>query len=86
MKKGLKWTVTAAAAFGLGGAGFLAGRARAAGIPATGALTYSGLLQDSSGAPLSGTQYVEVKFWNDVTAGAVANVLCDTGTPTGIAW
>ncbi|MEO7035636.1 MAG: hypothetical protein ABI548_17055, partial [Polyangiaceae bacterium] len=43
-------------------------RVRAAGIPPTGALTYAGLLQDATGQPLTGTQFIEVKFWNDAAA------------------
>lgn len=74
----------AAATIAVGAGAFLAGRARAAGIPASGALTYSGLLQDGAGVPLTGTEYVEVKFWNDASITAAANLLCDTGTPTGI--
>lgn len=65
-------------------AAFLAGLAQAGGIPESGALTYSGLLQDSAGAPLSEPQWVEVKFWNDVTASAPNNQVCDTGTPAAI--
>ncbi len=82
MKRSLKW---AGIALGIGGvfaAGLVAVRARAAGIPATGALTYSGLLQDSKGAALAGPEYMEVQFWNDPTATAAGDLLCDTGTPT----
>jgi hypothetical protein len=84
MKPNLKWTAVAVGCAAISAAAFVGGRAWAGGIPAAGALNYSGLLQDSTGAPLSGTQYVEVKFWNDATAGAAVNLLCDTGTPTGI--
>ena len=78
------------AAFALGGAGiaaaaFVGGRAWAGGIPAAGALNYSGLLQDPTGTPVSGTQYIEVKLWNDPTASAAANLLCDTMTPSAVA-
>src|SRR5439155_23494619 len=84
MKKTLKRAFIAGGAVAIVGGAFVAGHAWASGIPASGALTYSGLLQDSTGAPLSGTQYIEVKFWNDLTATTPANLLCDTGTPTGI--
>src|SRR5258708_39689661 len=46
MKKRLKRAFIAAAAIAMVGAAFVAGRARASGTPASGALTYSGLLQD----------------------------------------
>jgi hypothetical protein len=82
MKPNLKWAAVAVGCAGIAAAAFVGGRAWAAGgIPPAGALNYSGLLQDASGAPLSGTQYVEVKFWNDATASAAVNLLCDTGTP-----
>jgi hypothetical protein len=81
MKPKLKWAAVAVGCAAIAAAAFVGGRAWAGGIPAAGALTYSGLLQDATGAPLSGPQYVEVKFWNDVAASAAANLLCDTGTP-----
>jgi hypothetical protein len=58
----------------LGGA-FLAGRAFAGGIPAAGALAYSGRLEDASGTPLSGSRNLQIIFWNAKTAGAKA---CET--------
>jgi len=48
---------------------FLAGRARADGVPATGALTYAGALQDANGQPLTGTRNLQVNFWNAATGG-----------------
>jgi hypothetical protein len=81
MKTKFEWSAIVVGCCGMVGAAFMCGRAQAGGIPAAGALVYSGLLQDASGAPLSGTQYVEVKFWNHATAGAAVNLLCDTGTP-----
>lgn len=84
MRSSLKWAAVAVGAAAIVAAAFVGGRAWAGGIPAAGALTYSGLLQDATGAALTGTQYVEVKFWNDTAASAAANLLCDTGTPTGI--
>jgi hypothetical protein len=43
--------------------------ALAAGIPASGALTYSGLLEDVNGAPLSGSKNIAVELWTAATAG-----------------
>jgi microcystin-dependent protein len=48
---------------------------RAGGIPTTNAMTYSGLLEDGSGAPLKGSHTVEVKLWAAATGGA--QPLCD---------
>lgn len=44
--------------------GFLAGRARAAGIPATGALSYSGVLEDVNGVTLSGSKQIKVALFD----------------------
>jgi hypothetical protein len=57
-------------------------RARAAGIPATGAMIYSGLLQDATGAPLGNPHTIEVKLWASASP-AETSALCDTGSPTG---
>ncbi|HWA74371.1 MAG TPA: hypothetical protein VG937_18630 [Polyangiaceae bacterium] len=84
MKIKLKWTLTAGAALlGLALAGVVR-TSRAAGIPPSGALSYSGLLQDTGGAPLASPQFVEVKLWNDPAATANANLLCDSGTPASV--
>lgn len=82
MKQSLKWAAISAGAAGVVAAAFVGGHAWAGGIPATGALTYSGLLQDAKGVALAGPEYMEVQFWNDPTATAATNLLCDTGTPT----
>ncbi|HEY2410546.1 MAG TPA: hypothetical protein VGI10_31300 [Polyangiaceae bacterium] len=51
-------------------------RVRAAGIPATNTLSYSGLLTDATGVPLTATsKNIEITLWDAVTAG---NSLCDT--------
>ncbi|HEY4159024.1 MAG TPA: hypothetical protein VGM29_13035 [Polyangiaceae bacterium] len=51
-------------------------RVRAAGIPATNTLSYSGLLTDAMGVPLTATsKNIEITLWDAVTAG---NNLCDT--------
>jgi hypothetical protein len=57
---------------------YLAGRARAAGIPATQTLTYSGLLTDAAGTPLTGSMPIQLGVFDAATAG---NLLCVT--PSG---
>ncbi len=44
--------------------GFVAGRAHADGIPATAALTYTGTLEDVSGAPLTGAKQLVVALFD----------------------
>lgn len=58
---------------------FVAVRAGAAGIPAAGALTYAGTLQDTSGKPLSGPQYIAIQLWDSATSTASSHRVCDTG-------
>ena len=58
--------------------GYSVEHARAAGIPATTALTYSGVLTDASGVPLTGSKNIQIQL-SDMT-GAVA---CTVG-PTAI--
>jgi len=60
---------------------FAAGRAGAAGIPSKGALTYAGTLQDSTGAPLEGPQYIAIQLWDSATETGAAHRVCDTGDP-----
>jgi hypothetical protein len=85
MKIGLKWAIGLGVGFAFCGAAFYAGHAWAGGIPSSGAMTYSGVLQDVSGAPLTGTQFVEVKFWNSATeSDLTTNLLCDSGTPASV--
>jgi hypothetical protein len=62
------------------GSAYLIGRARAAGIPATAPMTYSGTLTDTSGIPLTGSQNIQVQFWDMATAGTV---VCTTGGGSG---
>jgi hypothetical protein len=50
---------------------FLVGRARADGIAATGGLTYSGTLEDTNGAPLTGTKQMQVSIFDSATAGTL---------------
>ena len=49
--------------------GYFAGRARAAGIPAMGPLSYGGVLTDAAGTPLTGSKNIQVVLWDDATAG-----------------
>jgi len=60
--------------------GYLAGRARASGIPATQALTYSGVLADPNGTPLTGSKNIQILLYTAATGGTPA---CST-TPTAI--
>jgi hypothetical protein len=60
-------------------AAFQVGKVWAGGVPATSALTYSGTLQDSSGAALTGQHNVEVKLWAALSGGTP---LCDSGAQT----
>jgi len=66
-------TLLLAAGFGLG---YLVNRARASGIPAAQALTYSGVLTDTAGTPLTGSKNILVQFYDAATAG---NTLCTVG-------
>jgi hypothetical protein len=43
--------------------------ASAVGIPTTGALTYAGVLEDSSGAPLTGSKNIALEVYDAATAG-----------------
>jgi hypothetical protein len=60
--------------------GYMSGRARASGIPASQPLTYSGTLTDTTGAPLTGTRNIQVELWDAATAG---NMQCSAG-PTAL--
>ncbi|HET9931320.1 MAG TPA: hypothetical protein VFQ35_11555 [Polyangiaceae bacterium] len=84
LTKSMKWVLPAATVMLCLLGAFLAGKSFAAGIPPTGALTYSGLLQDAGGQPLAGPQFVEVKLWNHPSANANTNLLCDSGTPASV--
>jgi hypothetical protein len=54
---------------------YLAGRARAANIPPTAALTYSGVLTDATGVPMTGSVPIQIALWDAATAG---NQICVT--------
>jgi len=56
---------------------YFAGRARAAAIPAAAALTYSGVLTDATGAPMSGSVPIQIAIWDAATAG---NQICVTAS------
>jgi hypothetical protein len=56
---------------------YLAGRARAGGIPQAGAMTYAGVLQTAAGVPVAGSHTVNVTLWTSLTAGTMA--CADTG-------
>jgi len=63
-------TLGSGAGLALLAAGFFTGRALASGIPSTGALVYSGYLEESSGAPLAGTTVtVRVSVFDAASAG-----------------
>lgn len=55
--------------------GYFAGRARAAGIPAATPLTYSGVLTDAAGTPMTGSVPIQLGVFDAATAG---NLLCVT--------
>jgi hypothetical protein len=65
----LRTSVLAATGVAILAAGFFAGRALAGGIPSTAALTYSGTLEDATGAPLTGSHNIQVDFWNAAAGG-----------------
>jgi hypothetical protein len=71
-------TVSAASGVALCAAGILVGRALASGIPVTGALTYSGVVEDASGNAVSGNHNIQVNFWNSQTGGTTP--LCLTAS------
>lgn len=65
-------------AAGLLALAFVAGRVWAAGVPTTGALTYSGNLEDAAGVALTGSHNVQVTFWSTATGGTTP--LCQTAS------
>ncbi|MGC4092732.1 MAG: hypothetical protein QM756_33595 [Polyangiaceae bacterium] len=83
-KTKLRVFTVATTALALAGGAFLAGGAWAGGIPTVApVLTYSGVLEDGAGVPLTGdTHNVALKLWTAETKGTAA---CDTGTPTPLA-
>jgi hypothetical protein len=80
MKRSVQWAVIVAGPVLVLAAGFLGGRAWAGGIPAKGALTYSGVLQKQDGSPLSSPGHnLEIKLWSTGSTGGTA--LCSTIVP-----
>jgi hypothetical protein len=71
MKKRLKVVASMAmlVVMGLGTAQFSIEHARASGIPPTGAMTYSGILEDPNGNPQSGTRVLQIQLWDAATGG-----------------
>jgi hypothetical protein len=81
VKRSLFALTCASLAAGLGVAGYFVGHARADGIPSTAAMTYGGTLTDLNGTPLTGSQNLQLTFWDAATAG---NQKCTAG-PTATA-
>jgi hypothetical protein len=61
-------------------AALVAGLAVADGIPTMTPLTYSGVLQNSAGIPVTGSQAMQLTLWDDATANASVNQKCVTPT------
>src|ERR1041384_6282172 len=61
--------------------GYWTSRARAAGVPATAPLTYSGVLTDMDGTPLTGTKNILLQLYATATGGTA---LCGS-SPTATA-
>jgi hypothetical protein len=53
-------------------------RAGAGGIPATGALVYSGVLEDANGAPITGSKEIRLDLYEAATAGTVQCTVTQT--------
>lgn len=58
----------------------VAGLADADGIPSTTPLTYSGVLQNSAGAPVTTMQAIQLTLWDDPSVNTSANQKCITPT------
>lgn len=66
------------------GLGYATGRARAAMIPATEPLVYSGSLTDAAGVPLSGTRSIQLALWDQATLGASQCASAPTAVTLGV--
>jgi hypothetical protein len=64
------WAAGTIALFGCVVLGYWAGRARAA-IPTSDALTYSGVLTDTAGAPINGSRNLQLQAWDKATDGTL---------------
>jgi hypothetical protein len=51
--------------------GVFVGRAMADGVPATGALTYTGVLEDATGAPLTGSKNIRISLFDALSGGTL---------------
>ncbi|HMJ13458.1 MAG TPA: hypothetical protein VK524_18695 [Polyangiaceae bacterium] len=58
-------------------------RAGAGGVPATGALTYSGVLEDANGALLTGSKEIRIELFDAVSGGAVKCTVAQTVALSG---
>jgi hypothetical protein len=77
--RNVRW-VSVGFALALGGTFAVGYWARAAGIPTSMAMTYSGVLTDAAGTPISGAKNILVQFYDAATAGTT---LCTIGpSPT----
>jgi hypothetical protein len=74
--------ISSAAMIGLA-IGYATGRARAANIPATEPMVYSGALTDAAGAPLSGTRNLQLALWDQATLGASQCATAPTSVTLG---
>jgi hypothetical protein len=64
--------------FGVGAlVGYSVDRARASGVPAVQALTYSGVLTDASGTPLTGSKNIQISVYDMAASG---NLQCSAGS------
>jgi hypothetical protein len=75
MKRWAKWFIPGLVLACVAMVGYAIGMTRAEGIPATEALTYSGLLEDISGTPLAGNKNIQLALWDSESGG---NKLCET--------
>lgn len=80
MNKGIAGALSLVLAAGVV-AGYSIQRARAAGIPSMQPMTYSGVLTNDAGTPLTGPKNIQISVYNMATAGTL---LCTVG-PSAIA-
>lgn len=82
MNRHVKRALGIALTLALGAAGTLfVQRVRAAGIPASGALTYSGILTGPDGAPINGTKAVALAVFDQKENGTLVCQVLSTPTP-----
>lgn len=74
----ISWAL-GAVCVGLGG--YFVGTARAAGIPATGTMAYSGLIHDAQGEPIDAAELaIVLSLWDDPVATDARNRRCEART------